>query len=167
MNNIMLDLETMSTASNAAILSIGAVKFSNKIDDEFYSVVDLKTCTDVGLEIDNSTIEWWNNQSPEARQVFNEIPITLEQMLKDFSNWIGDKPMLWGNGSDFDNVILSNAYKACGIEQPWAYYNNRCFRTLRALYPTIKFENSGTYHNALDDARSQALHMIKIFAGAA
>ncbi len=163
MNNIMLDLETMSTASNAAILSIGAVKFSNKIDDEFYRVVNLKTCTDVGLEIDNSTIEWWNNQSPEARQVFNEIPITLEQMLKDFSNWIGDKPMLWGNGSDFDNVILSNAYKACGIEQPWAYYNNRCFRTAKALYPAVKMEVTGTYHNALDDAHSQALHMINIF----
>ena len=40
--NIMVDLETMSTRSNAAICSIGAVKFEGtEILDTFYCTVDL------------------------------------------------------------------------------------------------------------------------------
>ena len=45
----MVDLETMSTRSNAAICSIGAVKFEGKeILDTFYCTVDIKSCKDCG-----------------------------------------------------------------------------------------------------------------------
>jgi inhibitor of KinA sporulation pathway (predicted exonuclease) len=30
------------------------------------------------------------------------------------------------------------------------------------LRPSIKLERVGTHHNALDDAKSQALHLMKI-----
>ena len=47
MKHIMLDLETMSTASNAAIVAIGAVEFepeTGKLGREFYCNVSLASC---------------------------------------------------------------------------------------------------------------------------
>ena len=78
MIQVMLDLETMSVRSNAAIASIGAVKFDTEtgIVDKFYRTVDLRTSKAVGLHVDPETVGWWNNQSKEARQALlkdNEI----------------------------------------------------------------------------------------------
>lgn len=73
-----------------------------------------------------------------------------------------DSRLLWGNGSDFDNVILASAYRSCNLEVPWKFWNNRCYRTVKALRPDIKIHRSGTYHNALDDAVSQAEHLMRM-----
>ena len=69
---------------------------------------------------------------------------------------------LWGNGASFDNAILSTAYELCELEtvQPWRFYNDRCYRTVKSLYPEVAMVRTGTYHNALDDAESQALHLL-------
>ncbi len=69
---------------------------------------------------------------------------------------------MWGCGSDFDNVVLANAYTMCGLKAPWNFWNNRCYRTIKARYPEVEFERVGVYHRAVDDARSQALHLMKI-----
>lgn len=69
---------------------------------------------------------------------------------------------VWGNGSDFDNVILRNAYAAIGSTYPWRYNDNMCYRTIKNLAPDVKMARQGVHHNALDDARSQALHLIAI-----
>ena len=60
MIQVMLDLETMSVRSNAAIASIGAVKFEvgSGIVDQFYRTVDLRTCKAVGLHVDPETVVW-------------------------------------------------------------------------------------------------------------
>lgn len=49
-----------------------------------------------------------------------------------------------------------------GRRAGWEFWNNRCFRTLKGMAPHIKTERQGTYHNALDDAKTQALHAIKV-----
>ncbi len=89
--------------------------------------------------------------------------------IHQLSEWIShhfdkDVVKIWGNGADFDNVILTSAYKRNDLELPWRYTNNRCYRTLKSLYPEIKLERSGTHHNALDDAISQANHLMSIFS---
>lgn len=69
---------------------------------------------------------------------------------------------MWGNGVDFDNVILRNAYDAVSIEPFWKHWNNRCVRTIVELgrnagidpKKTLQFE--GDQHNALADAIHQA-----------
>jgi hypothetical protein len=69
---------------------------------------------------------------------------------------------VWGNGASFDCVILGNAYRAVGDEPPWKYFNERCYRTAKAMLPAVPFERIGTHHHALDDAASQAQHLIKM-----
>ena len=164
---VMLDLETMGTGSNAAITAIGAVTFDEiGIQREFYSEVNLQSSVDNGGVIDGKTVMWWLKQSNEARTAFknNDDAPLLPVVLMEFSYWYSraSGTLVWGNGTAFDNVILRNAYNNCGLTAPWDFLNDRCYRTIKAMYKGIPFERVGTYHNALDDARSQALHLLKI-----
>ena len=73
------------------------------------------------------------------------------------------KVKLWGNGSDFDNVLMITACEAAGVKPAWKFYNHRCHRTLKNLCRSVTMpERVGTYHNALDDAKTQALHAIAL-----
>ena len=173
--DIMLDLETMGTGPNAAIVAIGAVAFdiqSGTIGDRFYRVVDLGTSVAMGGEIDADTVLWWMKQSDDARAMFTRDSVPLSLALTSFSFWMcahgaPDNVRVWGNGAAFDNVILSSAYRRSAYMQPWKHYNDRCYRTVKSLYPDVKLERVGTHHNAVDDAESQARHLIAMLGGQA
>jgi hypothetical protein len=162
--NIMLDLETLGNRPGAMIMSVGAVKFGGgTITDEFYQRVDAKSCTALGLVMDTDTVLWWMRQKDEARAELNKPGNPLMQVLVDLMGWMhGDEVLLWGNGASFDNVLLGSAYDACRLPRPWKYYNDRCFRTIKALHPQLPMERQGTHHNALEDAKAQALHLINL-----
>ena len=165
MIQVMLDLETMSVSSNAAIASIGAVKFTEEdgIIDKFYRTVDLRTCKAVGLHICPNTIDWWSKQSPEARKALTIDNISLTQALDEFTEWYGDKKIpVWGNGAGFDNVIMENAYHAIKAPRPWTGFYDRCYRTVKNLITIEPDVRDGTHHNALDDAIFQTNHLLKI-----
>lgn len=186
-NHVMLDLETLSTAKDAAILSIGAVKFcleTYTLGEEFYRVVLLDSCIDANLSIDASTIDWWMGQSDEARAIFNlpnveefidervfdtaKVRMPLFLVLHHFRKFVKPPghiqadPCIWGNGATFDNVILRNAYEECGAAYPVSYKNDLCYRTVKRLFDlTNKVRvTPGVKHNALDDARAQAVHLM-------
>lgn len=173
---MMVDLETLGKRPGCALLSIGAVAFdpgTGEIDkDGFYTVVSRKSCKKAKLHEDPSTMAWWNDQNEQARKVFAEVEAKeaplLKQALVDFNLYLtsfgpAKQVKVWGNGADFDNAILTVAYAAVGVQMPWDFWNNRCYRTLKNLAPQIKMARTGTYHNALDDARSQAEHAVKIW----
>jgi len=162
-NNIMVDLETMATHPNAAIVAIGAVRFTDELKDTFYQVVDLQSAMDAGLDVNGDTVNWWLMQEQAARQAITAPGLELPQALMLFAKWLGEGAVVWGNGASFDNAILSNAYYKTDILLPWHYSNNRCYRTVKSFYPKIKLQRVGTLHNALDDAVSQATHLIEIF----
>lgn len=165
MIQVMLDLETMSVRSNAAIASIGAVKFElgTGIVDQFYRTVDLRTCKAVGLHVDPETVEWWNQQNKEARQALLRDNVSLAQALDDFSQWFGRSSLpTWGNGAGFDNVIMENAYQAVKMKRPWRPWEDRCYRTIKNIIQVPADERQGVYHNALDDALHQTRHLLKI-----
>ena len=171
-SNVMIDLETMGTNNNSAIIAIGAVAFdieTGELGSHFYQTIDLIDSVSNGGIIDASTVLWWMKQSEEARKEF-ERPANYEvESLIDFANYLDrnsftDDVKVWGNGASFDNVILTNAYRRCGEQLPWKYYNDRCYRTMKNLAPHIKMEREGTHHNALADAISQAKHLIRIMA---
>jgi exodeoxyribonuclease VIII len=175
MDNVSLDLETMGTGPSAAIVAIGAVAFDLEAREtgsiQFYSAVTLNSSMEAGLELDADTVMWWMQQSVEARSaLYAGERIGLPLALEEFSRWLidiaGKDAKVWGNGATFDNVVISSAYKACGLDRPWSFRNDRCYRTVRALHPEIAdAPNFGTKHNALDDARYQAAQLIKMIGG--
>ena len=176
MLDIMVDLETKGNRPGCAVLSIGAVAFdpvTGELDDGLYTVVSAKSCKRAKLHEDPSTMAWWSNQSEQAREVLAQADAktapTLAQALMDFNLYItsfgpAKQLKVWGNGSDFDNAILAVAYANADVKQPWDFWHNRCYRTFKSLAPDIKLDRTGTYHNALDDARSQAEHHCRIYA---
>ena len=162
----MLDIETLGNNSNSVIISIGAVFFDkNGIGSKFYQKVNAQSCLDIGLEMDVSTILWWIQQSENARKEFigNEKEVSIKTALQNFNNFINYDCIIWGNGSEFDNTIVANAYRKAGMTLPWKYSNNRCFRTLKNLFPNVKKPaNNDEGHNALSDAVWQAEYAINI-----
>lgn len=168
LTDVMVDLETLGTRPGCSVLSIGAVAFGPKgLGAEFYVVINRHSCVDWGLEEEPSTIAWWDGRESEAKTVLDhaaEGGLLLPRALEQFTQFLNNHPgvKLWGNGSDFDNAILSACYHVTRQDQPWKFYNNRCYRTLKNLWPEIKLDRVGTYHHALDDAKSQALHAVQL-----
>lgn len=170
--DVMLDLETMGNGPNAAIVAIGAVEFdlsAMSIGRRFYQVVDLETSVRGGGEIDASTVMWWFRQSEEARNGICGEGQPLQKVLVEFGSWlaalaVAEDVKVWGNGAAFDNVILAQAYRHAALTVPWKFWNDRCYRTVKAMRPAVKMERVGIHHNALSDAESQALHLMAILA---
>lgn len=174
MKDVMIDLETLGTRAGCAILSIGAVAFdaeTGELGPELYTVVKLASCEAAGLHIDPGTVAWWEKQNPDAQKVLKQARasrgnkvlvkalIGLNEYLAQFNS---DEVRVWGNGSDFDNAILINCYAVSNLVMGWKFWNSRCFRTLKGLAPQLYMTRTGTYHNALDDAKTQAFHAIKV-----
>lgn len=170
---LMVDLETLGTVPGCAILSIGAVEFDANFVAQagFYTEISTASCEELFLSIDDKTKAWWEGQSAEARDLLRRCKLDnaphLREAMALFSEFVkehGHDVEVWGNGSDFDNAIIAVCCQVLGMPMPWKFWNNRCYRTLKNQYPEIQLVRRGVYHNALDDARSQAEHASRILA---
>ena len=92
--HLMIDLETLATTPDAAILTIGACKFDPYGDDRdkatrkmptFYRRVELKSNVDLGRRVDESTLRWWCDQSEKvSHEAFaEENRHELKTVMKD------------------------------------------------------------------------------------
>lgn len=173
----MLDIETLDTSPQAVVISIGAVVFdplAEELGPVYYTeLTDLADQQQRGRTLNADTVVWWMNQDALARQVFAEKAAdapnraTTVNALLGFAELIraagGRDALIWGNGSDFDNIIVGSLYDSYGMKKPWSYSKNRCFRTMKNLRPDVKVAREGTHHNALDDAITQAKHLQAIY----
>jgi exodeoxyribonuclease VIII len=73
-----------------------------------------------------------------------------------------DASRVWGNGANFDNALVAAAYRANKMDLPWDYWNDRCYRTIAAMFMKTRVDRVGTGHHALDDAKTQALRLLKM-----
>lgn len=168
--NVMVDLETMGLRPDAAIVSIGAVVFDKMgvTDQTFFSAASLSSCLAIGLTTDPETVDWWSKQSVEAQSRWRTADApSIEQAMIGFTKYLqflgkASDICLWGNGSDFDCVLLTSAYRALEADPPWKFYNVRCFRTLKNLCKLQEMKRLGVHHDALDDAKHQASHAVRI-----
>lgn len=166
---VMIDLETFGTRPGSLIVSLGAVRFGEgKILDRYYARIDPLDAQARGLVIDAATVVWWMQQSAESRiEIAAGGGKPLADVLGEFGAWLGEEPTeIWGNGASFDNVLLDEAFRACGLKRPWAFWMDRCYRTMKERHPEVKLVRKGTHHNALDDAESQAMHLMAMGVGA-
>ncbi|EET8461463.1 exonuclease [Escherichia coli] len=173
-HHLMIDLETMGKNPDAPIASIGAVFFDPQTGEqgpEFSKIIDMGTC---GGTVDISTIEWWLQRSGEARAAILADRIPLDDALLQLREFIDENSgeffvQVWGNGANFDNVILSRSYERQEIPCPWRYTNDRDVRTMVALGLVMDFDArnvttfEGERHNALHDARYQAKYVSAIW----
>lgn len=171
MINIMIDLETAATTPNAAILSIGAVRFIPEAPyllHEFKVNVNLDSCKREGLMVQQETMEWWEKQSPEAqRALITPRPRPIRAALNEFKGWYeslgSDKKTVWAKPATFDCVILEHAFRAVSYDCPWDFRTPRDLHTLFTAASLLGFRRNqfeptvvGVNHDALYDAKEQA-----------
>lgn len=164
--NVMIDIETMGTGHNAAVIAIGAVRFdpdTGDIDpDAFYMKIDKYDADKHGV-IDLSTLEWWDRQSEEARIEAFSGAATTYYAANALSEWLNISDKVWGNGACFDITVLESMFKSVNCLIPWKFWNVRDCRTVEAMaYGLVgkgDIERKGTHHNALDDAIYQASYI--------
>lgn len=155
---VMVDIETLGLEPGAAILSIGAVAFSESgLGDEFYAEISLESCQENGLEIDADTLTWWLDQDGSVTDILTGSE-PLPRVLSQFGTWYRthDFDEIWANSPSFDCEHLEVAFEKVGIDEPWEFRDERDVRTLRSLPGSVDVDMDGDEHDALDDAKYQA-----------
>lgn len=187
--DLMVDIETMGTTPDAAVVTVGAVMFDltagpeQTIDKRCLAKASVASNQDFGRTISGSTLEWWFKQDPAAIRGLIEGQVTnLRNALTQFRLWADEhRPeRVWANDPDFDVVILQSAFRSCNVHWSWHFAINRSMRTIGELaYPdqrerrtVIKAirEQVGTHHKADDDAEAQArfvAHAYQVLKGEA
>jgi hypothetical protein len=169
--DIMIDLETLATSTDAAILTIGAVKFDpfgseikEPAMDSFYCKVDLDSCDELGLVTNDDTIAWWANQSKEAQEAaFDpEGRIHIRDAFQQLYKFCWGAKRVWSNGVGFDIIICEHVFKKLNKAVPWKFWETRDVRTafdlgINPQRPPV------TAHHALEDAWNQAVGIQNVY----
>lgn len=184
MKHFMIDIETLSTAVNAVVLSVGAVEFdpiTGEIGRKFYYELDLSEQN--GRHISASTVQWWFKQCVEnpknvdlilkENKWKNSIAFVLIKLGTFISgndiNYLGraegyEKISLWACDPDFDLAILANLYEEHNLPVPWKYSEPKSVRTVRTLAElhNIGLPKADASHNALEDCIRQVAEIAEL-----
>lgn len=168
MKHIMIDLETLGTTPSSSWLTFAAIRFDPFKDnslsikdgnihnlDCFYKRIDLSTCEDLDLTIDESTIEWWAKQEQSVlEEAFTDTDRNdVKTVAKEFYKWSKGAVYYWSNGSYFDFPIMENVYGKIKQSTPWKYWQVMDYRT---IYKCANIEIPKEYkHHALYDCVNQ------------
>jgi hypothetical protein len=154
--DIMIDIETLATRNDAAIIQIGACTLDEKntfivsIDQDFYLPEDAPGRD--SYTVDPRTVAWWASQGAEAQESLGlNVVSNPASALDKLGAWLkatGFKASynsgrsVWANGIQFDIPILRYAYsieKGHNNETPWHYRQEKDQRTLlRMLSRRVK-----------------------------
>lgn len=163
--HFMLDIETLSTSSRAVVLSIGCVHFdplANTTEGPHYhSVLDADSQICMGRHIDFSTLQFWMQQSKEARTALFGDHVRRVSVgealfgLRGYFDHFGSEPAglrVWAHGSLDSSVIQDLAremYIDLGI-------SHRDWRDVRTFCDGVdRLEPIGVKHDAVSDCLSQ------------
>ena len=182
--NIMVDIETLGTNENSVILQIGAVAFEPNEPFEGWFLTDLSVSDQIRTykrTVDNETLIWWmDSVGPDARtsvlqrDSYNGLVCSTYNALEDFNTFISmhidsafeTDNFIWSNSPSFDLAIIKHAMRQCDIKPVWNHWDERDVRTMHHLNKTLKLgfnkKIDGVAHNALDDAKGQAIYVMQI-----
>lgn len=164
MNHGMIDLETYGLRAGCAFRSIAIVQFdpySDRVGEKFYANVTRASCEEIGMFVDPDTEKWWNRQSAEAQEVLTKDQVHIrEAMERAWQFWL--KMQLkypWSQGANYDQPLIEEAWRLCGIKPPYKFWDSRCTRTAYGMsgFNVFSTKNPGIPHYALDDC----LHQIR------
>lgn len=170
MNSAMLDIETLGTGSDSAVISVGLVAFSEDAGIIASTGWAIRP-EDWHGHIDPKTVKWWMSQN-EAAQHFSFGGVTQDyfvaQAIASFVH-IHKIEEVWANDPDFDVVILKNWWSRVAATHtvaagfwPFKYNQSRSFRTITAEAKRLGINYDHIYdhktvaHNPIDDAANQA-----------
>lgn len=168
MKVISLDIETLGTAADAVVASIGAVVVTpDGMGDEYYQPLDLQEQLDKGRTVTENTLRFWFDQDRDVRQA--TFPMTTScvrsamELLRTFIDCAG-MPLIYCKGPQFDGAILQSLCDTFSVDCPVHYRAWRDNRTIEdvlvcAGYEAdlldVKHAHQDFGHHALADAKRQ------------
>ena len=140
----MVDVETLSISSEAAILSLAAIQFEpedTRSFDEFRNsafFVKFKAkdqITRLGRTMTKSSVEWWGKQCDLVRKQ-SFIPAAHDVLIEDgfekFRAWANSFPekdtYVWARGN-LDQLVIDSAEERMGIKPVFFFNRWRDVRT--------------------------------------
>jgi hypothetical protein len=167
--DVMLDLESLGTRPDCAILTLGAVKFdpfvTDKFGDSIYFRIDVDEQLAMGRQVQDDTLEWWMKQAQDVREeaLGEDGRISLTSMYQQLNRFLVGVNNIWCQGPAFDIVILENIYRQMGWPTPWQFWQIRDSRTLFGVHGDPREKGKSGLHNALEDCISQAQGVQQIY----
>lgn len=165
-DSAMLDIESMGTGPNAAVVQIGALAFNSQTgrvaSGEFLVDIDLVSSVLEGGEVDQDTVNWW-------LEIGWRRPVGTKYLvgaLAALSDWFRNFPTVervWAQGPSFDIAVLEGFYRRTKMPAPWRYNAARDTRTVYDLARERGWEKpEGTepVHNGLGDSRRQIICLM-------
>jgi len=173
MQDLMIDLETLSLKPSAMILSMAAVMFDTETGNIGAQLHIGCVLYGQCRHLDRNVVEWWaepkqKGARDELMTFIQQRPYRLDLALESLSRFIAkhDPKQIWGNSPSFDLAILTDAYRQHDMPVPWLFWNERDCRTLVNVCrkitgedPKKHIELDGTAHSALADAIFQARYV--------
>lgn len=170
MHDLSIDCETLSLRFDAPIIAVAAVAFdiyTGKLGKTFYQPINIDSAIKSG-RVSGDTLSWWMTQSTAAKSDnFGKVErLDLASTLANLTSFVREMPpntRVWANGPAQDIVWLEHAYvRGCvGLAPGWYFRNVRDVRTIiDAADCEVELNaipNQGEKHNALADAKWQAL----------
>ena len=188
MKDFLIDFETLGTDANSVVIDLSIVVFDideiSTLEDLItsgkkikFSIKDQKA---LGRTVSESTLEWWKNQSKEARMALvpREDDFTVEEGIKEFLRFvetqgITDESHGWCRGMSFDFPILksliAHVFEDPDQYIPCKFWNQRDVRTAIEAYalnrnfkdvplPKGALDNF-VAHNSLSDCAKDVLYL--------
>lgn len=166
----VIDIETLGTKPGCPILQIGAVQVRDGEikESKLITVAMDPFCKDLFRKINKRTIFWWVYEHPETLSAlisdsfFKGIPIGEALIdLIEFCDLNRSSAFFWSKHPCFDFPILEKAFKTCKVEEPWEFWQIRDIATLEDKC-FLKSEPQKNSHNALEDAKNEAMTLIRV-----
>ena len=165
--HVVVDLETLDTRPNAAVLSVGVAFVKTcAVVDAIELRLDLSEQLMLGRTVSASTLEWWlDGAKADAQRHTASLPryalsTALESIEARVRAYGGPKgAFIWGNSPSFDCAILASLYAAAGMPPWWGYSQEMDLRTLRK-FGLVKWQQPLIAHTALHDAQAEAEELV-------
>jgi exodeoxyribonuclease VIII len=166
MKSVMLDFETFGTSPDAVVVQVGACyfdKYTGKLGLAFKRNIDAESAIRSGAIMDASTVYWWLERDPKARNsILAEPREDILQVFSDLNVFLKDAKEIWSHAT-FDFVILTSTLKRLRLKPLFHYTAAKDIRTLTNLCGRIasKEVRDGVHHDALDDCKYQVKYCVE------
>lgn len=166
---VMFDLETLDSLPESQITTIGAIKFDpfsdSPLHSPFYCRFDISEQEALGRTQSDATLEWWASQSEDViNEAFTELGReSAADIIRGFKKYCVGASEIWSKGS-FDMDIIKHLCRQMDFPPCWAFWQESDCRTLfkrMEVNPMKEFDFAA--HNALEDAKAQALALRNTF----
>jgi hypothetical protein len=165
-NQMMVDIETLSTRANAVVLSVGAALFNfSGVLHSWHWTLKLNEQIGRNRHIDADTLAWWMSQDSEImRQAFKQeyAPRHMFLQLAEAATGATGAAVskFWAHSPAFDYVILDSLKQDLLCDVPWDHRSWLDTRTLSWMKGKPMKRTDGQ-HNAERDAIMQAEWVIE------